>query len=262
MMESKNIVLELTKSINQLKQINNLPLLLLNDKKKEQEEKEFPLIKKIISCFHQILMDNFTKKAQKSPQSKDNQCNYWIFISKHFNTPIVRFCKEYDKNDLNSSFMGDNLTQKGKNWIFLSILENTFSESIHEIYNHGWDQNNSILSKNKSEIFNILNELRQLHFNNINNVDYIKYLEYLENNKKKNNNIHPIVLASPIFGEEISNQSFSDISDISIINKNKTNPIDTISIIDPINVNPFIKETDEFTIKKNSDLLPKIINNF
>ena len=259
-MESKDILLELKKSINQLLNIS---------KDKENEEKESILIKKIVPYFHEILSDNFNKKNQKSPKSIEKQNNYWIFSSKHFNTPLVRFCKEYEKNELNSSFIGDYLSKRGKFWIFMSIIDNTFFESINEIYNHGWDQNNSILNKNKSEIYNILNEINQIQFNNINNKDYIKYLEFLNNNKKFKNKKNTDKeytyfksLGSPIIGRETnSSPTFSGISEISII-ENTDNPNDNINISDPINPYPLLIDKEEFAIKKNGDFFPKIINNF
>ena len=259
-MESKDILLELKKTINQLLDISN---------DKEQKEKESILIKKIVPYFHEILSDNFNKKEQKSPKSKENQNNYWIFISKHFNTPLVRFCKEFEKNELNNSFIGDNLSKRGKFWIFLSIIDNTFFDSINEIYNHGWDQKNSILNKNKSEIYNILNEINQICFNNINNKDYIKYLEYLKKNKnyKNKNNLdkdytNSRSLGSPIIGRETnSSPTFSGISGISII-ANNNNSNDNINITDPTNPNPFLIDKEEFTLSKNGDFYPKIINNF
>ena len=259
-MESKDILLELKKTINQLLDISN---------DKEQKEKESILIKKIVPYFHEILSDNFNKKEQKSPKSKEKQNNYWIFISKHFNTPLVRFCKEFEKNELNNSFIGDNLSKRGKFWIFLSIIDNTFFDSINEIYNHGWDQKNSILNKNKSEIYNILNEINQICFNNINNKDYIKYLEYLKKNKnyKNKNNLdkdytNSRSLGSPIIGRETnSSPTFSGISGISII-ANNNNSNDNINITDPTNPNPFLIDKEEFTLSKNGDFYPKIINNF
>ena len=89
-MESKDILLGLKKSINQLLNISK-------NKEVKYKEKESILIKKIVPYFHEILFDNFNKKVQKSPKSKEKQNNYWIFISKHFNTPLVRFCKELEK---------------------------------------------------------------------------------------------------------------------------------------------------------------------
>ena len=266
-MESKDILLELKKSINQLKKINKTPLNLSKDKNPEQEEKDSILTKKLVPYFHGILSDNFNKKEQNSPESKENKNNYWIFISKHFNTPLVRFCKEFEKNELNNSFKGDNSVTKGKNWIYLSILDNTFYDSINEIYKHKWDYKNSILRKKKSDIYLILNELNQIQFNNINNKDYKKYLEYLEKNNYINNQNYKDIhfnsksLGSPIIGiETYSNQTFSDISEISIINNN---PIDNnTTITDPINSKLLLKEKEEFTVTKNADFAPKIINNF
>ena len=261
-MESKDILLGLKKSINQLLNISK-------NKEVKYKEKESILIKKIVPYFHEILFDNFNKKEQKSPKSKEKQNNYWIFISKHFNTPLVRFCKELEKKELNISFIGDDLSKRGKNWIFLSIIDNTFFDSINEIYNHGWDQNNSILNKNKVEIYNILNEINQIQFDNIDNKNYIKYLEYLKKNKffkKKKNTDNDYTysksLGSPIIGRETnSSPIFSGISGISII-KNKENFDDNITISDPTNPNPFLKDKEEITIKKNGDFFPKIINNF
>ena len=110
----------------------------------------------------------------------------------------MRFCKELEKKELNISFIGDDLSKRGKNWIFLSIIDNTFFDSINEIYNHGWDQNNSILNTNKVEIYNILNEINQIQFDNINNKNYIKYLEYLKKiNSLKKRKIQIMIMLIP-----------------------------------------------------------------
>ena len=278
-MESNDIITQLQNIINQLKQINITSLNLSEENKLEIKEKELLLIKKIVKCFDEILSNNLKIKNENIQESKQNKNYYWTFISQHFNNPLVHFCIINDKTEVSSPNEDENLLRKGENWIFLSILEKSFSDSINEIYKHGLDEmyyeNDSIIRKNKSEIINILKELKQIQFINIKNKDYEKYLEYLSKNKALNNidksdksNFNSKTSESPIFNSESSHTPiiFSDISMIPFL-KNiglDNNDIDyNIHIeLDPKNDNRNHKEEKDFIYEKSGDFAPKIIDDF
>ena len=193
-MESNEILSKLTNTINQLNQLHTTSFGLAQEKASEIEKKESILITKIVGCFHEILSDNFNiknKPNQNSIETKDKNNYYWTFISKHFNTPVVKFCIIFEKGDSNND-AEDPYLQKGKNWIKFSILEKTFSDSINEIYKQNLDEmyydKEAILRKYKSEINNILKDLQNIHFINILSKDYEKYLEYLKKNQNKSDN--------------------------------------------------------------------------
>ena len=258
-MDSKEIISILKSLIKQLKEIRKPSSELSDEISLEIGEKEVQLIRKISVCFEEILSDKLIIKTQK------DQNNFWILITKHFNNPLVSFCRKYDKYEMNN-------TKKGEIWIFLSILEKSFSESIKEIYNHNLEEKfyekNSIFRKCKFEIINELNELNQIHFVNIKNKDYERYQEFLKNNlflndESNNNYSNSNLPSSPIFNNfnnrDKAQSIFSHISEIPLINididsnstkKDKSN--ESIHIF---------QEEKEFTTKKYV-FSSKIINNF
>ena len=171
-MESNEIFAELNNAIKQLKQLQTTLLAANQEKASEIEKKESSLIIRIVGCFHEILSDNFIlKKDEKenNPENKENKNYYWDFISKHFNTPVVNFCRIFEKGEINNNSMNP-YHQKGKNWIYFSILEKSFTDSINEIYKQELDkiyyEKDSILRRNKNEINNILNHLDEIQFIN------------------------------------------------------------------------------------------------
>ena len=154
MKESNQILSNLSKTIKQLKQLHTTSFGVAQEKASELEKKEAGLITKLVGSFHELLSDNFNiKKYQQNQkdiqieENKENK-NYWTFISKHFNTPVMRYCVIFDKNESNNDSV-----KKGKNWIRFSILEKSFSDSINEIYKQGLDEmyyeQNAILRKYK-----------------------------------------------------------------------------------------------------------------
>ena len=224
-MESNEVIQKLKNSVRQLKQLHKVSNMFSEENSEETNEKESVLIKEIVGYFDQILSNNFKIKDQLSPKSKHKD-HYWTFISKHFNSSLVRFCIIYDKSEIGNVAPGENYSQKGQNWIMLSILEKTFSESIKEIYKQGLDEmyydKNSILRKYKLDINNILNELKLINVN-YKNKDYEKYLDFLSKNNnffmdKEMSNFYSITPESPIIPNGTSpTLMFDDISVIPIL---------------------------------------------
>ncbi len=190
-MESNEIFAELNNAIKQLNQLQTTLLGANQEKASEIEKKESSLVIRIVGCFHEILSDNYIiKKDEKEngQENKENKSYYWDFISKHFNTPVVNFCRIFEKGEINNNSMNP-YHQKGKNWIYFSILEKSFTDSINEIYNQELDktyyEKDSILRKNKTEINTILKNLEEIQFINILSKDYNKYLEFSKKNRTK-----------------------------------------------------------------------------
>lgn len=123
-MESNDIIIKLTNTINQLKQLNTTSLSIPQERSSEIEEKESVLISKIVGCFDDILLDNINIKKQKSPEQKDVKNHYWTYISKHLNTPVVRFTIAFDKSESNSTDTSEIYQQKGKIGYYLVYWKN------------------------------------------------------------------------------------------------------------------------------------------
>ena len=262
-MESNDIIIKLTNTINQLKQLNTTSLSIPQERSSEIEEKESVLISKIVGCFDDILLDNINIKKQKSPEQKDVKNHYWTYISKHLNTPVVRFTIAFDKSESNSTDTSEIYQQKGKNWILFSILEKSFADSLYLIYKQNLDtkyyDKNAILRENKSEIKEILKELNEVQFNNIKNKDYDKYKDFLKRNPNASFNEEGEIPQSPIISKKPGSQLL--ISEFSIIPLEVNNDPDP----DDFNINDYIpdfKEEKEFTFTKFADFGPSIVNNF
>ena len=180
-MESNKILSKLENVIKQLKEVSNSSTIDNKEKLSEIQLKESYLISKIVKYFNKILSYNLNKNYLNN---KENNNHFWNYISKHLNNHVVRFCEIYDYEENNINI--DNiLLQKGKNWIFISILEKLFNDSINEIYKQGWDklyyEEDSLLIQYKSQIITILKELNEINFIHINSKEYDKYLEYIKN---------------------------------------------------------------------------------
>ena len=180
-MESNDTLNKLKNILNQLKQFHNESPELKEGKKSELIKKESCLLTKLVNCFHEILSDNLNIKNEQN--RKEEVCHYWDFICKHCNTPLVIFCQQYEKDVTNEEHPS---IQKGKMWIFFSILEKSFYDSINEIYNKGSDifyGEKSMLNKNIFEIKELIEELQKLNFHNIMNKEYEDYLDFNKKNK-------------------------------------------------------------------------------
>ena len=143
-MSLENIISELRTSTSEL---NQLILISTNNSQTSSitENKKHQLINVIVTHFHTLLSSNF-----KSKQS------FWIFVSKHVNNLVTRFCIMYDDE---IEIEGDNIYEKkGKNWILFSLLENSFKHTYNELFEYLEDNQNlddenaNILIKYKNDI--------------------------------------------------------------------------------------------------------------
>ena len=108
--------------------------------------------------------------------------HYWVYISKYFNIPTVKFlnvCNLYNTNQ-----------EKGFAWITISILENTLYDSIREIYTMNFDkkfyEKDSNLVDKKSEILKAMENLS--NFNLLNSFNVEIYKIYINDKNQRNAN--------------------------------------------------------------------------
>ena len=222
-METDNIIANLKDTVTKLRQMDE-PLQSNADGKSE-EEQESTLVKKIVDYFDIILTNNFIIKENSNlPKEKNNY--YYDFIIKHFNTPLIRFFLL--NNELTPTNNNKELTHSSeKNWILLSILENSFSDCIHEIYQQDLDKiyykEDSLLRKNKSEIQKILKNLKNINFKNIKNTDFDKYNEFLKEQgiSFMSDQDELVYTESQISGVPIPISTFSEASIINKIEEKK-----------------------------------------
>ena len=250
-MSDEKLISELTLAFEELKQL----VLLTEDKSNMTsitETKKSNLIFTIVNYFYEIL-SNFFQGGK----------NYWKFISKHVNGPIITFCKIYetfDVNELENEI--EDYERKGKYWIFFNILENSFLDSMKHIidyfeenYKKNDDNKEINLIKYKKEILLILKELNNFQFNNIINEDYENYRIYLKQNeptkqsenKAFNDNESPILKSSKFDYDEYQSDAYKDIKLLLETNIVKTNQM---------------KKPEEFDSKKYADFAPSIVDNF
>lgn len=292
-MESNEIIFKLTNTIKQLKQLHTTSLGVSKERASELEKKESVLITKLVGCFHEIFSDNFIQKNEEVKSNKENKSSYWSFISKHFNSPVTKFCIIFEKNESNNE-SGNQILQKEKNWIRFSILEKSFSDSINEIYKQGLDemyyQKDAIIRKYKSEIINILKELQEIQFINILSKDYEKYLDFLKkgqnkfDNKDDNFENDLKIYQSPIINKRMTkrgsiifngfflNSNFdSDISNLmqqnEFLGDDDYKDLLNCDFGDSSSLIPICEENNEendkkFTFQKFADFAPSIVDNF
>ena len=292
-MESNEIIFKLTNTIKQLKQLHTTSLGVSKERASELEKKESVLITKLVGCFHEIFSDNFIQKNEEVKGNKENKISYWSFISKHFNTPVTKFCILFAKNETNNE-SGNQILQKEKNWIRFSILEKSFSDSINEIYKQGLDEmyykKDAIIRKYKSEINNILKELQEIQFTNILSKDYEKYLDFLKKGQNKSDNKDDNfesdlkIIQSPIINKRVAKRG-SIIFNGSFLNSNFDSDICNLmqqneflvdddykdllnyDFGDSSGLMPICEENNEekekkFTFQKFADFAPSIVDNF
>ena len=234
---------------------------------------------KIVHNFYLILTSHFK-----------NGLNFWNFISKHVNKPVTKFSIIYEKNDSNEDENDFNIFEKkGKNWILLSILENSFFPSIKEI-SHFQENGNNTLIENTLFI-NILKDLNNLDFSKVFNEDYEKYLEYLDKNKEESFhgkdelfNLSPVWEERPHkeneeFNKENEMDSIYQEYDLNLINiksevlfdlSYKESELDLIDLnnnkkgknYEKSKFSNNISKPEEFEFTKKADLGPSIVDNF
>ena len=216
MMELNNPIANLKEYVNNLRQLNNAVISKEENNPLDNQSEEFILIQKIVDLFDIILSDNFIIKTKEKEKEKENttEINYYnSFIKKHFNTPLIRFFILYnDTLSINNE----------KNWILLSILENSFSDCIFEIYRQNLDKKyykeNALIRINKSEINIILKSLKYIEFKNIKNTDFDKYLSFLKEQSISSLN-DDLYLESQISNKSNHLSLFSDISILKRLDK-------------------------------------------
>ena len=248
-MESDIIILNLKEYISNLDKINYTPGS--EEEEKEKQEQETLLVQKVVDCFDIILSNNFIIKENNDiPQEKNNY--YYSLIIKHFNTPLIRFFIVYNESSsINNDTKEKNLSEK--NWIFLSILENSFSDCINEIYKQNLEKKyyreNSLLRKYKSDIKKILKHLNYMEFKYTKNSDFDKYLEFLKDQSISTIEENYIINVGSIIPGNIN----SPVSDISIIKK-----------IEAINPNKKDKENQDenFDLQIIKNISDSVTNNF
>jgi len=225
-------------------------------------------LSKIVNNFHLILSDFFQGLK-----------NYWDFISKHVNNPVTKFCRIYESSKEENEIII--IEKKGKNWIMISILENSFLESMKEIL-----KGNNINDSNKKEILLIIEELNKMEFNNIINDNYEMYLSYLKDNELLPDNNTIFGIGSPILNPiekdldlcNINESEFESIYfDNNLLNIKSESMFDkdsdmNLNFIEPkkkeIKQSKFKKEIkkeekpEEYEFKKSGDLIPNIVDNF
>ena len=248
-MESdKDIIINLKENISKLSNIENT---LEENKENKKDDQNYLIVQKIVDYFDIILSNNFIIKEKNGlPKEKNNY--YYAFITKHFNTPLIRFFILY-KDSLSININNNNNNSYQKNWIFLSILENSFSDFIIEIYRQNLDKEyyseNSLLRKNKSEIKKILKNIKYIDFKNIiKSKDFDKYLEFLEEQSISSDDYHGVDSESQISGIGVGYSTFSLMSTIKKIDIKQTRE------------NENIYENYELQILK--DFSNTIVNNF
>ena len=224
-MESdNNIIINLKDAITKLRQIDGSLQVNIGDKSKEEQESI--LVKEIVDYFDLILTNNFIIKENSNlPKEKNNY--YYAFITKHFNTPLIRFFLLNNELLAINSSNSEQTYSAEKNWILLSILENSFSDCINEIYQQDLDKiyykEDSILRQKKSEIQKILKNLRNINFKNVKNSDFDKYTEFLKEQgiSFMSDQDDFDYAESQISGKPIQVSTFSEVSIINKIEEKK-----------------------------------------
>ena len=198
----KSINLSGIKSENYLKiindQISNLvniglsPIPLTKDDKFLQQADLNRCLIRIIYFLDTLLMDRLTflqntdKKLDKISSNHSFNANserhYWVYISKYFNIPSVKFLTMYD--------LFKNYQEMGLAWLTISILENTLLDSFKQIYAMNFDkkfyEKDANIIEKKAEISKLIEKLSNFNLLNSFNVDI--YKDYINDKNQRNAN--------------------------------------------------------------------------
>lgn len=199
----KNIIISGIKSENYIKIINDQISNLVNiglspipstkdDKILQQADLNRCLIR-IIYFLDILLMDRLTFFQNNTDKKFDvlnsnhsfnpnSERHYWVYISKYFNIPSVKFLTMYD--------IFKNNQEKGLAWLTISILENTLLDSFKQIYTMNFDKkfyekDANIIDK-KSEILKSIEKLS--NFNLLNSFNVEIYKDYINDKNQRNAN--------------------------------------------------------------------------
>jgi hypothetical protein len=198
----KSINLSGIKSENYLKiindQISNLvniglsPIPLTKDDKFLQQADLNRCLIRIIYFLDILLLDRLTflqntdKKLDKISSNHSFNANserhYWVYISKYFNIPSVKFLTMYD--------LFKNYQEMGLAWLTISILENTLLDSFKQIYAMNFDkkfyEKDANIIEKKAEISKLIEKLSNFNMLNSFNVDI--YKDYINDKNQRNAN--------------------------------------------------------------------------
>ena len=148
---------------------------------------------RIIYFLDILLMErlNFSKNTLDKKQdylhsnqsiSGNSDKHYWVYISKYFNIPSVKYLNMDDSLKTHQ--------EKGLAWITISILENSLLDSFRQIYQMNFDkkfyEKSSYLIEKKSEILQSLGNLST--FNLLNSFNVEIYRHYLFDKQQRNVN--------------------------------------------------------------------------
>ena len=140
--KSENYIKIIYDQISNLVNIGLSPIPSTKDDKILQQADLNRCLIRIIYFLDILLMDRLTfiqnteKKQDKISSNNSFNANsdrhYWIYISKYFNIPSVKFLTMYD--------LFKNNQEKGLAWLTISILENTLLDSFKQIYAMNFDK--------------------------------------------------------------------------------------------------------------------------
>ncbi len=114
--------------------------------------------------------------------NSNSERHYWVYISKYFNIPSVKFLTRCD--------LFNNNIEKGLAWLTIGILENTLLDSFKQIYAMNFDKKfyekeANIIDK-KAEILKSIEKLSNFNLLNSFNVEIYKY--YINDKNQRNAN--------------------------------------------------------------------------
>ena len=194
-LDTENPTEKLKKLINSLIKISLSPLPTNKENILKQKKEISKCLRKIVFYFDQVLRQGLKEKdsSKEKINSKFSLSDktYWKIISENIKTPSVNYITEEYQSQIDENIEN---SQDDINfiWILISILENSFSEIIKEIYKKGLDTKfytkDADFIMKKEEILDIVENLSKL--TNLFCIDdfsiYKNYKNYKTSNKNKN----------------------------------------------------------------------------